>query len=198
MNNKEFIGKSLTTIFEMLEDRGYEFYNINKDGYHETLYQNNNTSVDIEVDIDTNKKIKIMYFLAPKFAWNQLKSQFENDSEEKNKSYKLIILVLKDKISQNNIKAIHELGYNVEIFDIKELQFNISKHILVPKHTLIKDEKRIKDLIEKYSIKTKYQFPHILKNDPMSRYLGLRSGDVVEISRKSPTAGEYISYRCCL
>lgn len=190
MNNREFITKSLRTILEMLDDRQIELPIINKDGYENMIDATSNKPV-FYIVID---KIKVMYYLPVKFRWSELKKSFDEDEG----TYDLIILIVKEKVSQNNLKLINDLGLNLQIFDIKELQFNISRHVLVPKHEVIRDEHEIKSLIERYSLKTKYQLPHILKTDPMSRYLGLKGGDVVRITRPSPTAGEYVAYRCCL
>ena len=43
-----------------------------------------------------------------------------------------------------------------------------------------------------------HQLPLILKSDPMSRYLGLKNGDIIKITRNSQSSGEYIVYRCCM
>jgi DNA-directed RNA polymerase I, II, and III subunit RPABC1 len=86
----------------------------------------------------------------------------------------------------------------IQIFEIRDLQFNISTHKLVPKHELITNPAEVDDIIKKYSLKTKFQLPIIFRTDAMAKYLNLKNGDVVKISRVSPTAGEYIVYRCCL
>ena len=188
--NKEYVVKSVKTIFEMLEDRQVDLSKIQKDSLVEIAIANHfKTYFDIIIE-----NIKVMYYMPSKFKWSELKVCFTEQDEK----FDYIILVVKEKISLNNLKLLYALKLNIQIFDIKELQFNISKHILVPKHEIIKDEKIINDLIEKYCVKSKHQFPHILKSDPMSRYLGLKSGDMVKIIRISPTAGEYIMYRCCL
>ena len=108
----------------------------------------------------------------------------------------LYIFIVNDKISLNIMKSINSLGLNYQIFNIKE-QFNITKHNIVPKHTLV-DDARVKLLLETFSLKHKFQLPIILKSDPMSRYLGLKCGDVVMITRNSPSSGEYYVYRCCM
>ena len=188
--NKEYVGKSIKTLFEMLEDRKVDLSVIQKDALVEIATANHfKTYFDIVI-----QNIKVMYYMPSKFKWSELKTSFT----EQDSVYDYIILVVKEKISLNNLKLLYALKLNIQIFDIKELQFNISKHILVPKHEIIKDEKKISDLIQKYCVKNKQQFPHILKSDPMSRYLGLKSGDMVKITRISPTAGEYVMYRCCL
>jgi DNA-directed RNA polymerase subunit H len=73
-------------------------------------------------------------------------------------------------------------------------EFDIKKHLLVPKHAKV-SEKEKKELIEKYKIAV-YDLPFIAKNDPAIKELEVQSGDIVKIIRKSPTAGEAVFYRC--
>lgn len=72
--------------------------------------------------------------------------------------------------------------------------FDIKKHILVPKHAKI-SEKEKKMILEKYKI-TEYDLPLIKKSDPAIADLSAEVGDVIKITRKSPTAGEAVFYRC--
>lgn len=191
MNNQEVITNSIKTIIEMLNDRGIKM-DIQTDAINDIISSNNNR-ITFEVILN---KIKIIYYLNMKFKWSEMKKVFDN--EDPDNKYDLYFLIIKDKISQSNMKLINALNLNIQIFDIKELQFNITKHILVPKHELIKDEEVVKSLLEQYSLKTKYQMPIILKTDPVAKYYNLKNGDVVKITRHSPSAGEYIIYRCCL
>jgi DNA-directed RNA polymerase subunit H len=75
----------------------------------------------------------------------------------------------------------------------KAAKFNISEHILVPKHTKL-NAKEKKDLLARYNITTN-QLPQINMNDPAIRSLGARPGDVIKIERNSATAGSAVYYR---
>jgi len=191
MNNTEIVERSFQTIIEMLNDRQTDIGNISKDAGREIaegFLKSNKVLFEIIIN-----KVKIVYSLSSKSKWVELKKLFE-DSEPMD----LYILVAKEKLSQNNSKMLTTLKVNLQIFDIKQLQFNISKHVLVPKHDIIRDEKEIKSIIERFSLKSKYQLPIILKTDAMAKYLGLKNGDIVRITRDSPTSGEYVIYRCCI
>ena len=52
-------------------------------------------------------------------------------------------------------------------------------------------------LLEKYDIKSYNQLPLILKTDPVAMFLGMKRGDICQITAPSETSGEYISYRYC-
>lgn len=74
-----------------------------------------------------------------------------------------------------------------------KLKVDITKHILIPKHTKLSEKER-KELLEKFSISVK-ELPKINKDDSAIEHLEVQAGDVIKIVRKSPTAGEVVFYR---
>jgi len=71
--------------------------------------------------------------------------------------------------------------------------FDIFTHQLVPAHRIL-SEKEKEELLKKYRIKIS-QLPQIKASDPAVIALEAKPGDVIEIRRKSPTAGVYYYYR---
>lgn len=112
---------------------------------------------------------------------------------------KQIIVLLGQDVGQCNVEGFvpNEFSRNVEYWNIDELQYDIGSHYLVPFHKII-DDKEIEIVLKKYNLKSRQQLPLISNKDPMSRYLHLRAGDVVQITRVSKTVGEYEVYRCCI
>lgn len=103
-----------------------------------------------------------------------------------------LILVVSVKMSSACSQIINN-SIKVEIFKDEELMFNITKHELVPKHRIVSNEEKLQ-LFKQLKICDE-QMPKILKRDPVCRYLGANSGDVIEIKRKSRTAGFSIYYK---
>jgi len=66
-------------------------------------------------------------------------------------------------------------------------------HELVPKHRVLSEEEK-EEVLKRYNAKL-MDLPRILVSDPVVRRLGAKPGDVIEITRKSPTAGESKYYR---
>jgi DNA-directed RNA polymerase subunit H (RpoH/RPB5) len=73
-------------------------------------------------------------------------------------------------------------------------KIQLTKHILVPKHILLSEQKK-KEVIKKYGIKKLSQFPRILKTDPIVKILGAKEGDLIKIIRNENSGKESIYYR---
>ena len=85
----------------------------------------------------------------------------------------------------------------VRFFQAAALVTNPMKHVLVPPHEKVPAAEVSEMLKGMYAKKS--QLPLIrFHEDPIARLLGIVPGDVVRITRPSPTAGECVMYRVCV
>ena len=178
--------RSFVTIKEMLSDRGVDTNLLDAISDVELAAMANASNV---FTVTVSDSFKIMYYLNTKFKITELTKKFDPTDT--------VLMVFKEKINNQNIKNIKELNAHVEVFMLKELQYNISRHVLVPKHEIVRDEQFIENMLATYRLK-KNQLPIIQKTDPMARYLRVAPGDLVKITRSSPSAGEAVVYRYCV
>jgi len=89
------------------------------------------------------------------------------------------------------------MGAALQYFTLSELQYNPARHVLVPKHEKL-TEAEAKQVMQDYQVRSKSQLPAILKSDIMARWLSLKHGDVVRITRTNENSGIYYYYRCCV
>lgn len=75
----------------------------------------------------------------------------------------------------------------------KKKEFDVFQHELVPKHRVL-PKKEVDEVLAKYHIRA-YQLPYVKASDPAARALQAQPGDVIEVVRRSPTAGQAIVYR---
>ncbi len=70
---------------------------------------------------------------------------------------------------------------------------SVLDHIFVPKVRILSEDEA-EELLKKYHI-TKDMLPKILSTDPVVVEIGAKPGDILELRRNSPVAGESIYYR---
>jgi DNA-directed RNA polymerase subunit H len=72
-------------------------------------------------------------------------------------------------------------------------EIDIFESNLVPKHEILDEDEKNK-LLVKYNVTPK-QLPKIKLSDPAVKTIGAKKGDVIKISRNSPTSNDYLYYR---
>jgi len=72
-------------------------------------------------------------------------------------------------------------------------EIEIVKHQLVPKHEILSDEEK-RAILQKFEA-TENNLPKITVSDPVVQMIEAKPGNVIKITRKSPTAGEAFYYR---
>lgn len=75
----------------------------------------------------------------------------------------------------------------------KEKEIDVLRHELVPEHRILSEEEKQK-LLEKFDITIK-QLPRVLDTDPVVKQMNAKAGDVLEMKRKSISAGTSLYYR---
>ena len=134
---------------------------------------------------------RIVYDLSPRFKTGSIKRLVDGGD------FAIVMVVLRESPTSTARKSLESSGRDLQFFTVAELQFNVSHHTLVPKHEPIRDEAEIEVIVAGHHARSRFHFPLILSSDPMARYLSLKHGQLVRITRASPSAGTYTLYRCC-
>ncbi|PKU63532.1 DNA-directed RNA polymerases II and IV subunit 5A [Dendrobium catenatum] len=187
------------TTLEMLRDRGFLVLDseINMsmreflDRFGEYFKRENLDMFKTKKD-DPNDRIFVFFPNEPKLTIKVAKRYAERMRVEQ---ILRGIIVAKDAPTPIAKGAIEDLShkYYIEVFMDAELLVNVNNHMLVPKHVVLSNEEK-KELLKRYTVK-ETQLPKMLFTDPIAKYLGIRRGQVVKITRDSETAGKYITYR---
>lgn len=199
------IFNSRKIILELMEKQGYNINDYANFSISEVNAMNKNNQLDMLLEKNdenvTNdalkKKIYIRYHLS---NIRQMIDDLFILTETLKKTDTLFIIIKGEPNETliNEIKHIWEAeGIFIVIESIKRLQFNILNHVLVPPHRVMSGSE-VKEVIKRYNIMDKTQFPDISRFDPVARAIGLRPGDVCHITRPSKTAIEAPYYRICV
>lgn len=191
------IYRSRLTLLNILEERGFDIEKYRKF-----------SPVDISVAVEefpglgfsTSKKDDPEYTLQVLYSRmsRQKLEQVLLDPDMDPRPSEMIIMILEPVTDIHHLLALKAFTSNklhVSIFSIPNLTFDPRTHIMVPKHKIVPQEE-VKDILERWNLTSKTQMPMIRYHvDPIVRILGGVIGDVIEITRPSPTAGTYTFYR---
>ena len=205
------IYNSRKIILELMAKQGYNINDYANFSVSEvnSMKQNNQLDMLLETSDENvtpetpKRKIYIRYYLGVRPAPKNIQEMIDDLfvlSETLQKTDTLFIII-KDEPNEtliNELKHIWESeGIFIVIESIKRLQYNILEHVLVPPHTILK-ETEVDDIMKRYNITDKIQFPDISRFDPVARVIGLRPGQVCKIVRPSKTSIEANYYRICV
>lgn len=200
----------LNNLSEMLEDRNdfpiEKLKNITTDDFYgnePVIVYSTKTCVIIALNQESKKNV--IAKLKPDKKVNKTTEEIDVFKEfvlEHNKYINYIVVFEELTTADSKLlvtfdKTLNKIDGLLSVFMFSDLHFNPTRHHLVDKHTkLTKDE--IKTLMTHYNIKSKTQLPIILKSDPISKWLGIRPGDIVKIDRYNPNSGLTYYYRACV
>lgn len=103
---------------------------------------------------------------------------------------------LADVFTAASLNQWNSQKFRLSFFLVDQLVNNPAEHVLVPKHERLPTAEHAELLKQMYAKKS--QFPLIVfHQDIQARILGLVPGDIVKITRPSPSAGYYVEYRVC-
>ena len=205
------IYNSRKIILELMDKQGYNTNDYKNFSINEVNAMRNNNQLDMLLEMKTENpdtkrknKIYIRYHLGKAIRPNSHLQEMIDDLfnlEQILTKDDTLFIITKDELNEtllNELKFIWEKdGIFIVIESIKKLQFNILNHSYVPPHRVM-TEKEVEEVMKKYNITDRSQFPDISRFDPVSRVIGLRPGQVCHILRPSKTSITTNYYRVCV
>jgi DNA-directed RNA polymerase subunit H len=206
------IYQSRKIVLELMDKQGFDvtgYANFNISEIN-SMKQNNQLDMLLESKPDKSgdkpvntNKVYICYYLAKTIRPTNIHEMIDDlfVLTETLKKSDTLYIIIKDNVNEtliNELKHIWERdGIFIVIESIKYLQFNILNHVLVPQHKVM-SETQVNDVMIRYNITDKIQFPDISRFDPVARAIGLRPGQVCNIIRPSKTSIQTNYYRICV
>lgn len=199
MEEIEFLFNSWNTCLDLVEDRGFilneNYRNLTEADFKYLIMEK---KLDIFAENETKTKaIYIKFVLIAKLKLAMIKDIIEEIKNESQYENIDILIVLKTKPTNSILKLEKEKGINnIQIMNCKQLQINITKHFLVPQHIKL-NVGEVDEVMRKYNLTSKSQFPMMLRDDPIARYYNYKSGDIIKIVGKTKQMNRnYEFYRC--
>jgi DNA-directed RNA polymerase subunit H (RpoH/RPB5) len=209
--------RSRQTLLKILAARGYDTARYEKFGPIEINAMQAAGATAFQMDLERRAdapeqtagitKCRIVYSLV------RMKNRIDSfmadllDEEAANpldpSTTEVIVMLLEPVVAAFHAAALTALArpapdkLRIAFFQAHTLVNNPFEHVLVPKHELLPASKHAAFLQEN-KIKSKMNLPLIkFHEDIIARLMGLQPGDIVKITRASPSAGEYTVYRLC-
>jgi len=181
------IYKSRSTLMELLFTQGYDVEEYVGFSINEIDAMYNNAQLDMLVTHkETKQKTYVKYYLTAKqIRPSNLDDVIEDLYSIENVLTKKdnLIIVTEDEPNDTitaKMKYLYDHdGIFVVIHNINRLQYDITRHRLVPKCSILSDAE-VEAMMTKFNVKTLKQLPEISRFDPLALALSVRPGQVCE------------------
>jgi len=205
-NSSQFISKlykSRHILLDILEKRGFKTDDYKSFGISEMQIYLQNKQLDMLLNNPkTKKKIYVKYHLSTlndKKIYEYIDDLFHLE-EILNENDELLIIIKNQNINTTLEEIMNFIYIKDNIFvNIKKIDnylFNILDHSMVPEHRVLNNKEK-EFIINKYKISEEKQFPEISRFDAVATTIGLRPGELCEITRPSTTSITSKYYRLC-
>jgi len=205
------IYKSRNIILKILKSRGFNVDDWSDFSVTEVQAMFNSKELDMLLENPkTKKKVYVKYHLSgtkggtsmSRLGTSHIYDYVDDlfDIEDVLTSNDDLIIISKDKTNQTIKDLIEQLFIKdkkfVNIYNFHDYLFNVLEHEMQPKFRILSEEEKQK-IMKQYNITKDKEFPDISRFDPVSQAIGVRPGEVMEITRSSPTAVKSVYFRIC-
>jgi DNA-directed RNA polymerase subunit H (RpoH/RPB5) len=209
MNNKKHTSSTISNIYKsrkillnILEKRGFIIEDYNNFGINEIQIMSLNNQLDMLLNNKDNKKIYVKYH-SNKLRDTHINEYIDdlfNIEEHLGKDDELLIIIKDQRINDTLEEYMNYIFVKENIFvniiNIQEILFNILDNVMVPEHKILTNKEK-EYIYEKYNIMEDSELPEISRFDPVAKIIGLRPGELCEITRSSKTSITSKYYRLC-
>ena len=152
---------------EMLHQRGY------------VVEEQFDSLVSFKATKQSELLICVYFHSLPKLNKKYI-AKYISSMEAENCSHSIIIYT--ETITTMMVKALSTtVGAKIELFKMKELSFNLTKHRLQPKRFTCLTEEETRIFKEQFGIK----IPVLKSNDMVCRFFNYNRGSIIEIEKKN-------------
>lgn len=207
-NRAQTFYNSRANLLQILETLGYDIDQYAGFSVNEIDERMKTMQLDMELRKSTGETAYVKYLCGNKAPTKMLNAKvldqiiedlFVNTTTLKKRDTLIIVIDGEPNDSMHDkFKYIFDHdGYFIVCHNIARLQFNILEHEKVPKSEVATDEE-VAEVMRKFNMTSRTQFPEIGRFDPVSLALCLRPGQICKIHRPTPTAGTSMFYRVCV
>lgn len=196
--------KSRKIILELAKRRGFDIDDYNNFSINDISVMFNNKQLDMLIENPKNgKKIYYKYHIITKIRPPHIYEYIDDlfNLEEILKQEDDLIIVTKDKPNDGILNILNMIyknnGQYVSIYNFHNFRCNILDNVLQPKFKVLTETEK-NEITQKYNITSDSNFQEISRFDPVALVIGIRPGEITEITRKSPTALQSKTWRICL
>lgn len=202
--NFSMIYKSRQVLCALLKERGYDVSNYENHSINDVHLLDKTGNLDMMVSKSNGKKLYVKFFTDKSLRDTHIYTLIDELMEIRKVISKTDDIIIVNKTPPNDTirKTLNTIFFNdnmfVSVICIKNLQFNILQHSLVPKHEIVEKEEDIKTLFKRFNVSSNNEFPQISRYDPVALAVGLKPNDICKITRKSTASIESEYYRICV